>query len=209
VLIEFIGAAGVGKRNFDLIEIKKSVPRNLILAPQATWLGMMTRPKTPSHLARAVSVIAKYSIRRNICLQSGGIHITSEGLFHRIITLHRNSRSIGMVQLADMLFGKIEPPDVVVLVEASAEKVFARRSDRNRPNDLFSVDSVKADITIVKECIGAMVYVQRTVHPSMRILQVTADEEGGEAAIEKIVAALEVSLCDSQMAARPSRSGLS
>lgn len=209
VLVEFIGAAGVGKTfladrvliglqetgieawNFDLIGISRIAPSNLVLALEAVYMGAMTRPKRPFFFARAVGVIARYSIRRRICEQVGGIHITSEGLFHRIIRLHRESRVSGKLQLADMLFRRIQPPDVVVVVEAKVEAVFARRSDRSRANDLFSVDSVKTDIADVKESIGGMEHVQRTLHPSMQILRIAADEEGGEAAVAEIIAALQ------------------
>lgn len=209
MLVEFIGAAGTGKsflservldglrargitaRNFDLIEIDRTDRRNLALMSKAVYLGAMTLPKKLSFLPRAVGDIARYSIRREICEQVGGIHITSEGLFHRIIGFHRNSRARGMAQIAGMLFSRIQPPAVVVIVEASVEKVFARRTERNRANDIFSLESVAADIAIVKECVTTMEYVERTLGSPLRILRSDTNEEGGVAAVADIVAVLE------------------
>lgn len=210
MLVEFIGAAGAGKSflsdraldalkakglaavNFDLIRIDKAAPRNLFLAVRAVYLSIVTRPISLFRLKRAFAGISSYSIRRELCKQIGGIQITSEGLFHRIITLHRNSRGLEMNQLADMLFRKIQPPDVVVVVEVSARTALTRRIARNRPNDLFTRESVRADVEIISETIEVMEHIKRTLHPPMRVIRVNAEEEGGEIAIAKIVTALEL-----------------
>lgn len=209
MLVEFIGAAGAGKsflservidelqsrglvaRNFDLIKIERAAPRNLALLAKAIYLAAIMRPKKPALMAQTIGDIARYSIRREICRQVEGIHITSEGLFHRIVGFHRNSGALAMTQLAGMLFSKIQPPAVVVVVEASAEKVFARRTARNRANDIFSLESVGADIAIVRECVATMEYVQRTLSSQMRILRLDANEEGGAGAVANIIAELE------------------
>lgn len=208
MLVEFIGPAGVGKtflsgrvldglrtrgidaHNFDLIVIKKTSLRNLLLAVKATYLGLMTRPKSFFLCRHASKVIARYSIRRVLCEEVGGIHITSESLFHRMITLHRNSRSLGIVELADVLYRSNRSPDAVVVVEASPEKIFARRSERNRANDLFSPDSIRADIAIIRDCIEAMEHVQRTLDPQLRVIHVNAESDDGDAIAEDIISVL-------------------
>lgn len=208
-MVEFIGAAGVGKtflsdrvlealrsrgmaaRNFKLIEIHKAAPRNLIYMARAAFLSAMTRPKKPSLFVHAMRVIGTYSIRRARAEQLGGINVTCEGLFHKIITLHRNSSTLGTRQLADLLFLRIEPPDIVVVVEASAETIFARRTHRNRENDRFSTESVNADIAMVNESIVTMLHVQRTLKPMLPVVRIAAEEEGGDNAVAEIVAAIE------------------
>lgn len=211
MLIEFIGAAGSGKsfltdraldslvarglaaRDFDLQAIKKTDPRTIYLTVRAMYLGVKTKPRSLSALAEAAAMIARYSIRREYSEKSRDISITSEGLFHRIITLQRKSRGLDMTQIAEILFQRVQPSDVVVVVEAKPEIVFTRRSHRNRVNDIFSRESVKADIAIVNESIDVITYIQRTLRPSMRILRVRADEEGGDAALAQILDVLEVS----------------
>ena len=210
MLVEFIGAAGSGKSflsdrvldaltargivagNFDRIEIDKVALRNIFLAVRAVYLSAMTRQKTLSRFVRTFTIIASYNIRRELCEPVGGIQITSEGLFHRIITIHRNSKALGMAQLADMLYRKIQPPDLVVVVEASVRTAFARRTARNRANDLFTRESVQADVAIITKAIEVMAHIQQTLHPPMRIVRVNAEKEGGEVAIAEIVASLEL-----------------
>ena len=96
-----------------------------------------------------------------------------------------------MAQLADMLYRRIQPPDVVVVVEVSARTAFVRRSARNRANDQFTRESVMADVPIITESMEVMAYIKRTRHPSMRVVRVNAEEDGGEAAIAEIIAAVE------------------
>jgi hypothetical protein len=204
VLVEFIGAAGTGKtflsdklvdtlrdrkiaaRHFNLIKIHKIAPRNLVLAIQAAYLAFLTRPKSIGHLVGAINVIARYSIRRVLCEHMTDICVTSEGLFHRIITLHRNSNARGIVEISDILFSKIRPPDVVIIIEADFEKVFARRKSRSRINDQFSIGSVKADIAAVREAEAAIVKIKDEKCLPARVLQLRTDEDGGEKIIEDI-----------------------
>lgn len=208
MMVEFIGAAGAGKSflsgrvldaltargmaagNFDLIEIDRAAPRNVFLAARTFYLSVMARQKTLSRFAHTFTSIARYSIRRELCEQLGGIHITSEGLLHRIITIHRNSRALGIGQLADMLYRRIQPPDVAVFVEVSARTAYARRSTRNRANDLFTRESVRADVEIIAGTIEVMAHIKRTLHPSMQVVCVSAEKDGAEEAVAEIVAAL-------------------
>lgn len=208
MMVEFVGAAGAGKSflsnrvldaldsrgvaaaDFDLVEIDKTAPGNAFLVVRAFWLSLMARQKTLSDFARTSTIIARYNIRRKLCEQAGGIHLTSEGLIHRILTIHRNSRSLTVGQLAELLYRRIQPPDVVVVVEVSAGTAFARRSARNRPNDLFTPDSVRADIEIIAESIEVMEHIKRTLQPSMRVVCVNTEQEGAEDATAEVVAAL-------------------
>jgi len=208
MLIEFIGAAGVGKSylsdrvleplqssgkiasNFDLLEIHKTDPRNLWCALKAGLMALATRPVGLFEFMHTATVLARYSIRRKLCARSEHVFVTSEGLFHRMITIHRQSRSCSMIQLARILFRQIRPSDLVVVVEADAEAVFARRSARNRAGDEFTRASVEEDLAIVRDSIEVMRTVQQDFRPLMHIIRVTADEGGAEPAVGRIMASL-------------------
>lgn len=211
MIVEFVGAAGVGKsylsdrvlqalqagglpaRDFTLINKRRAGARSLVLLARAIYLASLMRQNTLSAFSIAAEIIWKYSIRREVGEQLEGIHITSEGLFHKLISFQRRSNGLAMNELADILFQKIEPPDAVVVVEASAEIIFARRVGRNRANDLFSPESVEDDLAMVRESVGAMEHIRRSIHPDMQILRINADEEGGDKTVAVIAAALEQS----------------
>ena len=208
MLIEFIGAAGVGKSylsgkvleqlsgsgvvvgDFDLLEIRKADPRNLLLAARAVLLAMAIRPKGRAEFMHAVRVISSYSIRRALCEKSEGVYLTSEGLFHRLISLHRRSKVSGMAQLARMLFRHIRPSDIVVVVEASPEKIYERRFARRRARDVFTRESVREDVTAVENTFEVMLDIQRTLSPGMRIVKVAAEEDGETGVVDIIMATL-------------------
>lgn len=210
MMVEFIGAAGAGKSflsdrvrealkgrgmaaiNFDLIEIDKVSPRNAFLVARAFFLTVMAKQKTLFCFKHTFETIARYSIRREVCEQVEGIHLTSEGLIHRIITIHRNSSGLGVDQLANMLYRRIRPPDVIVFVEVSAQTAFARRSARNRANDLFTRESVMADVKIIGESIEVMEHIKRTLHSPMRIVRVNTEQVGAEDATAEVIAALTI-----------------
>ena len=218
MLVEFIGAAGAGKsfltdrvidrllsngwsaRNFDFIEIDKASPRNLFLVLRAIYLCALTRPKALPLVRYSTEAIASYNIRREICDRADDISITSEGLFHHIITFQRNSKSLNMNQISSLLFRKIRPPELVVMVEVSAETVFTRRTRRNRENDHFSRESVMADVEVLRHSIDAMVHVQETLYPQMRVFRVNSEREGGDEAVASIVSAIESYVRDADAA---------
>lgn len=208
MMVEFVGAAGVGKtylsgrvlealqarglvaRDFTLINKRRAGAHSLVLLAKAIGLVMQMRLRNPSTFWKSVEVIWKYTLRREVSKQLDGIQVTSEGLFHKIISFYRRSDGLEMNQLADILFRKIEPPDAVVVLEADAETVFARRTDRSRPNDRFSPESVRADIAAVRRTVGAMEHVRSTMNPAMQVLRVSVEEDGGDTAVAAIVAAL-------------------
>lgn len=74
-------------------------------------------------------------------------------------SLHRNSRSHSMTDIADQLFKYVNLPDIVVVVEAGVEEILVRRSDRNRQNDSFNRESVKRDVLLLEDTIMAIKHV--------------------------------------------------
>jgi adenylate kinase len=208
MMVEFVGAAGVGKtylsgrvletlrergfaaRDFTLIDKRRAGAHSLVLLAKAVGLAVRMRLRTPSAFRRSVEVIWKYTLRREVGRQLDGIQVTSEGLFHKIISFYRKSDGLDMNELADILFREIEPPDAVIVLEADPDIVFARRSARNRPNDRFSRESVRDDIAAVRRTVGAMEHIRATRNPAMQVLRIPLEEDGGDNAVATIIAAL-------------------
>ena len=208
MMVEFVGAAGVGKtylsgrvletlrergvtaRDFTLIDKRRAGAHSLVLLAKAVGLSVRMRLRNPSAFRKSVEVIWKYTLRREVGKQLDGIQVTSEGLFHKIISFYRKSEGLDMNELADILFRDIDPPDAVIVLEADPDIVFERRSARNRPNDRFSRESVRDDIAAVRKTVGAMEHIRATRNPAMQVLRVPLEEDGGDSAVATIITAL-------------------
>jgi hypothetical protein len=208
MMVEFVGAAGVGKtyiservletlrergftaRDFTLIDKRRAGAHSLVLLAKAVGLAARMRLRNPSAFRKSVEIIWKYTLRREVGKQLDGIQLTSEGLFHKIISFHRRSDGLDMNDLADILFREIEPPDAVIVLEADPDIVFARRSARNRPKDRFSHESVSDDIAAVRRTVGAVEHIRATRNPAMQVLRIALEEDGGDIAVATIIAAL-------------------
>jgi hypothetical protein len=205
MLIEFIGAAGVGKsyvterllnelrrhglcaNEFDGIPIDRTRLCTAIMVVRALYLAARMKPVGLKPLLNATGVIARYTIRRKLCQRAGGVHITSEGVFHRAISLRRASRCAGTQEIVDMLFHHVPPPDMVVLLDDTPERVYARRSMRARSNDEFTRDSVKADVTSVRQCVSTIANSQLTVAPRLLFFQFSVNENGSDTIVAALV----------------------
>lgn len=83
-----------------------------------------------------------------------------------------------MEEVADRLAGLVNIPDIVVVIEAAVETVFARRTDRNRPNDEFDWDSVTRDVTMIKDTVRVVRHVQRYSEAGLQFI--LADVNGAD-----------------------------
>jgi hypothetical protein len=190
-VLEALWAKGIAARSFADFEISVAAPRTIASVVKAACLTVMTKPRSLSLFVRSFRGIFRYSSRRDICDRVAGIHITCEGLFHRNITLHRNSRWVSLIQLADRLFRWVRPPDVVVVVEGDAETVFDRRSARNRAHDVFSPESVRDDLAMLQLSLEAMDHIQRKVYPRLCTIRLWSDEGGVGKNLSRIVSIFE------------------
>ena len=208
MMVEFVGAAGVGKtyiservldtlrergftaRDFTCIDKRRAGAHSLVLLAKAVGLAARMRLRNASAFRKSVEIIWRYTLRREVGKQLDGIHVTSEGLFHKIISFHRRSDGLDMNELADILFREIEPPDVVIVLEADPDVVFTRRLARNRPNDRFSHESVQDDTAAVRRTVGAVEHIRATRNPAMQVLRIPLGEDGGDNAVATIIAAL-------------------
>jgi len=205
VLIEFVGASGVGKsflaekilkelkkRNvsvakFKSIRIRRYSVRNLFKVLHATLLILLLMPEKLKKYVRSVRRLARYKIRQRSCDSSHAVYICDEGVFQMLRTLHRNSRLYNMTDIADQLFKHVKLPDIVVVVEAGVEEIFVRRSDRNRQNDSFNRDSVKRDVLLIEDTIKAIKHAQRFLKGNMQMIILNVEKDDTEAAVENTV----------------------
>lgn len=210
LLIEFVGAAGVGKStlarklyhalhlkgmpvsDFEAIAIKRH-PFNVLHIARAIHLALLTRPRAASHLARAAKKIARYSTRQEIVRKAGGIYVCSDGMFHKLRLFYRRSRGLDMNQIAERVFTRISPPDIVVVVEACASTVYSRRLARNRHRDQYTRRSVQADVQLVDDSVKAIIHVQNSVDQKLRLIRVNAEHSDDSAIMERLVDTVETS----------------
>jgi hypothetical protein len=206
VFVEFVGAAGVGKsflaervqeelrrrgkavRSVDSIRWKKG-PKGAWVLAKSAFLAALTRPSTFSRYMESTKRLALYTTRRMSCDGVPGFHIASDGIFHKMRALNRRSERLGMIQIADLLFKYLSPPDVVVIVQATPATVFARRSARGRPRDTFTEDSVRADVLLTTDTVRTVEHVQRYA-PNLRVIGVDLEETGADAVAQRLAESL-------------------
>ena len=99
-----------------------------------------------------------------------------------------------MTDIADRLFKLVSLPDIVVVVEAGIEKIFARRSNRNRQNNSFSRESVKQDVLLLDDTIMAIKHVQRIPKANTQLIVLDVDEDDVETVVEKAVSFVQARL---------------
>ena len=196
LMVEFVGAAGVGKstlagavydsltkrgipaNDMEALPVRKFRPGTFVFVLRAAFLAWLIKPKSTRSFATAVKKLARYDIRRRAASGAQGVHICSEGLFHGMRAFHRESRALDMIRIADRLCRYIEPPDVVVVVQASAEIVYARRVARARKNEVFSRVSVEADVRLVEDSVRTIEHVRRRIAPSLNVIRVNVESPG-------------------------------
>jgi deoxyadenosine/deoxycytidine kinase len=208
VLIEFVGAAGVGKstltkelhyalqtkglivNDFEALAIKWRASNFLHIA-QAFHLALQTQPRTLSAFSMATKKIASYQIRRRIADNAGGIHLCSDGMVHKLRKFHRLSKGIRMCEIAEKLFTHIPPPDIVVVVEACADTVYSRRLSRNRSGDRFNRASVQADVRLVEDSIKSIIHIQNTVAQTLQMIRVNTETSDDEVIKQRLIDTVE------------------
>jgi hypothetical protein len=223
ILVEFVGASGVGKsyllarvrallrqrgaqvHDLDAIRTRKLDPASVLLVMKAGYLVRLTRQKSFQREREMVKRLAQDMIRRK-AVSSGpsGIYLCSEGPFQRARALYRGSDGLDMAGIADMLFRHIAPPDVVIAVEATVPTIHSRRVARGRRRDSFSLESVAADVALLEESIRAVEHVQRHVAPDMHLLRENLDKPDATAAVASRLASALQGIA-AKRSARPAR----
>jgi hypothetical protein len=209
MLVEFVGAAGVGK-SFLLARLRESLMRRDVLVTDfkgirirrfsvasvsavfsALWLALLTRPVSCLVYFRNVRTLSAYAIRRRTAISEGSVYLCSEGLFHRIRRFHRSSKGVSMTRIAATLFKFIPPPDVVLVVEASVATIHARRTNRARPGDAFTWKSIHADVQLLADSVRAIENVQESIAPHLVVIRVDVDTASIDETANRIANVLE------------------
>jgi hypothetical protein len=207
-VIEFVGAAGVGKSFFserlaESLQAKgrraaklRVVPAELGLinivkaTATAAYVVFLVRPILVMTYQRSIKKLAKYILLSRACRDGAGMHLFDEGIFHRIRGLHRRCPNRSMEEVADIIFRFIDPPDVVVVLVATAAAIHKRRLERDRRRDVFSLANVENDVQLTEASVETIEHVQRTVAPAMRMICVNVETDS-EMVIQEISAGLE------------------
>jgi hypothetical protein len=207
ILVEFVGASGVGKsyllarvgealrqrgaqvHELDAIRTRKFDPAKILPLLKAGYLVKLTRQQSLYHYPGMVKKLARDMIRRQAVISGpGGIYLCSEGPFQRARALYRGSAGLDMAGIAALLFRHIAPPDAVIAVEATAPTIYNRRVARGKRGDLFSLESVAADVALLEESIRAVEHVRRHVAPGLQLLRVDLDNADATPAVAARVA---------------------
>jgi hypothetical protein len=211
VLVEFVGASGVGKsylvarvaellrqrgaqvHDLDAIRTREFDLANALLVLKAGYLVKLTGQESLHHYPGKVKRLAQDMIRRKAAARGpGGFYLCSEGPFQRARALYRGSAGLDMAGIADMLFRHISPPDAVIAVEATASTIHSRRVARGRRGDAFSLESVAADVALLEESLRTVEHVRRHVAPGMQLLRENVDNPDTIAAVaSRLASALE------------------
>lgn len=211
LLIEFVGAAGVGKstvlkelirllraRGLQIVDmdserIKISRLTTVAHLTTAAYLAILFRPRTVQAYRRTVMQLFGYSRRRTAARQANCIHLCSEGIFQKIRAIYRTHADLSMSGVADRIFRFMAVPDFVIVIEASTEVIFERRSGRARPDDILIRDSVCGDVLLLQESVRTIEHVQDTIAPHLRMIRVNAEASSIATMAEEIAASI---VCD-------------
>lgn len=212
VLVEFVGAAGVGKsflsaRVHDVlmqrhlpvtdsraISIKKSSMRTILTILHAAYIAASIRPKTLRAYIFAVKEIAKLQLRWDVSRQRRGICLCDEGLIHRLRAFSRNSNRLRMSEIADRLVRHVVVGHIVVVVEATVDKILSRRTERQRRGDKFNYESVAADVQLLQDSVSTIIHLQQSLKHDIRMMQVDLEDDNFETLAAEIADAAQTAL---------------
>jgi broad-specificity NMP kinase len=206
LLVEFVGAAGVGKtvlaeavgaaltrrelsvQMFRSMAVDPSLLHRVQAFARAAWASARLKPRTLRRFWLQAKNIARHQLRWNSA-GSGLVLLCDEGAFHRMRTIFRNSNGLAMKEIADRLVDHMALGDMVVVVTASVEKIQARRVARGKPGDKLDRESVQADVTLLEDSMATISHVKSSGR-RLRVLLVDVEEDSLEEATERVVAAV-------------------
>jgi deoxyadenosine/deoxycytidine kinase len=209
IFVEFVGAAGAGKsfiasklcdeldrrrvRAMNLVDarIRKLDFRNYLIILHASLVALRIFPRSIVLHKKAIKRLAKLTIRRKTIASNTKVIVCDEGIFQIIRALFRNSRAASMIDVADRLKGFVEMPDIVVVVDASVDTVFARRTTRDRPGDMYDRNSVARDVSMVRETVAVAKHVQSFSEVDMNVLVVDVNPSDLHSVVEEVATLVE------------------
>jgi thymidylate kinase len=206
LLVEFVGAAGVGKtvlaeavgaalmRREIPVQMFRGTPvdpspiRRARALARAAWVSARLKPRTLRNFWSQAHTIARHQLRWH-SVGSGRVLLCDEGAFHRMRGFFRNSNGLGMQDIADRLVDHMAMGDLVVVVTASVENIQARRVARGKPGDKLDRESVQADVTLLEQSLATISHVKNSGR-RLRVLLVDAEGDGLDEATERVAAAV-------------------
>lgn len=206
--IEFTGIAGVGKStvfeeicetlqkrniqydNLKLVEVKKINLANIKLLLKTLYLTFLISPKTFVGFKKTFRNMASHQIRCNSANEKVALHISDEGIFHKIRGFDRNSNKKSMTDIANILFKHISIPDIVIVIEASVDTIFYRRTKRNRKHDVFEYKDIENAVHKFGQTKDVIKFVKDNYKSSLKILEINNDDN--KINIDQIVDILEI-----------------
>ena len=209
VTVEFLGAAGVGKSHIrerlthalrsrghlvlDSTEIRLGQfrSRGALEWLKASYLLYLVNPKLLFTYTRSARKIAHCTLLDKLSKKARCVGVVDEGIFHRVRGLQRRSPGRQMEDIAELMFLHIRAPDLVVVVEAAPDIVYERRLQRSRRSDVFSLDSVAADVQLVADSVSAIEHIQRTIAPHLKVVRVNVDGCDVNPIVEKLIGKVE------------------
>jgi hypothetical protein len=201
-LVEFVGAAGVGKSywvtkvvegcerrgieiaNMDVIPPRTNPLQLWAIALRSAVLAVALRPNSPSDFLLVCKSLSRLTMVSSSAGGASGVSVCSEGFFQKIRAISRRVKIHDMREIAGMVMATMRPPDIVVVLEARASTIYRQRVARDRDGDRFTMDSVRQDVYKTRESSRAISHIKECLAPSM--LAFWVDVEGS--AIEPRVA---------------------
>jgi hypothetical protein len=194
VHVEFLGASGIGKSyllgrlveelknrniavaNLDDAQSKKTSLRTLHKVLTIAWVTLRIRPLSVPDYLKIVRLLARKSDVPRHSPEVEQVFVRSEGVFHDLRIIARRSQLKDMYEIASRLLPILYFPDVVVVLEASAQRIYDQRISRSRRGDVFSLDSVKLDSEVTNESIRVIESCRVKYRPKIQVVKCNLEQ---------------------------------
>jgi hypothetical protein len=208
IMVEFVGAAGVGKSywlgrlfqrclgagvaitNLDAARPEVGSAKLFSILLGSIWLAVKLRPASLQAFFVVWRKLSGLTLHSEVGVESAEVLVCSEGLFHQLRVVSRVAQCSDMLMIAEKVVGKIRLPDVVVVLEADAEAIYRRRVARKRPGDFFTMQSVEKDVAMTHDSLRTISHVRESFHSGMLCFQIAVDRRGAEEMIATVCDAI-------------------
>jgi GTPase SAR1 family protein len=215
IQVEFLGASGIGKSyligklveelesrniavtNLDDARLNKASLRAFQKMLRIAWVTLHIRPHDLHVYLKTVRLLARISLAPRDSRQVAGVFVRSEGVFHNLRTIARRSRLRDMYEIASRLLPAVFLPDMIVILEASAQRIYDQRVSRGRQGDVFTLNSVEIDCCTTHESIKLVDLFRRRHYPGMQIVRCNLDQLTTRDAVNRIATIIEDAVSNS------------
>lgn len=209
LFVEFIGVGGVGKStllNEIILQLEtKGIPfDNLFYKKKAISLSdafsiinllftsLMIKPKTIFGFKKTLKLLAHYQLSCKLASKEKNVHIIDEGIFQKIRAIKLQSNKKNLYNLSSNILRSVQIPDIVVVVEASAEKIFQRRTLRVRESDSFTYQKVQEEVIDLHNVVKTIDEVKSVMKSKLIVIRINNEyDQNIKKNAEKVVNVLE------------------